>query len=224
MLKKIILGGLLILNITGYGQTINWNRLERTDRHMLSINAGLDYGLTGGLAYGYKLKTETPVVLTAEYSTPFGEVLIDDYKSKIGVMLRFAEFGDFSFSAKLQGLFRRYESEYVRMSNFGTEISVTSGYYKKNWYIAAEAGFDKAIITHFKHAEIYRENFPLVKDGWYEPSSGGNFNYGLQAGFSVDKSDITLRIGWVITQDFKTVPNLPFYAQLGYAIKLRNKN
>jgi hypothetical protein len=80
-------------------------------------------------------------------------------------------------------------------------------------------GFDKAIVTHFKHSQLYHEMYPGIFDGWYETANGGNFYYGLQAGTSFGRSDITLRAGKVLTQDFKTAPLVPFFGQLGYTVK-----
>ena len=31
-------------------------------------------------------------------------------------------------------------------------MGVTAGYYQRKWFVAGEAGFDKAIVTHFKHS------------------------------------------------------------------------
>lgn len=121
----------------------------------------------------------------------------------------------------MQAVFRRYESSYSRLLNFGAVISTTAGYYRPHWFVAAEAGFDKAIATHFKHSSLYRSNFTEVKDGWYEPPTGGNFYYGLQTGYSIKKADVYLRAGKLIEQDFQTSPFLPFYAELGFNLKWR---
>jgi hypothetical protein len=121
----------------------------------------------------------------------------------------------------LQGIFRRFENSYARLINFGAAISTKVGYYKQHWFVAADAGFDKAIVTHFKHSNLYKENFPGVKDGWYEPSTGGNFYYGLQTGYSTKRADIYLRAGKLIEQDFQTDPMLPFYAELGLSFKIK---
>ena len=223
MFKKILLGAFVVISTNSYSQTMNWGRLQKTDKHILSLNVGLDYSLTAGLGYGYQLKTKNPIILNAEYSMPFGNNLLDDNKTKIGAIVRFAKAGNFLFTAKIQGVFRRYENDYVRMVNFGIDMSVTAGYYKKKWFIAGETGFDKAIVTHFKHTPIYKGIFPNVQDGWYEPSTGGNFYYGLQSGLSLKRSDITLKVGQMITQDFKTTPSLPFYFQFGYVVKLSAK-
>lgn len=93
----------------------------------------------------------------------------------------------------------------------------------KKWFIAGETGFDKAIVTHFKHTKSYKEICPNVQDGWYEPSTGGNVYYGFQFGFSIKESDISVRVGQVVTQDFKTRPTLPFYFQPAKTVKLNTR-
>jgi hypothetical protein len=98
-------------------------------------------------------------------------------------------------------------------------MSATIGYYKPKWFASAECGFDKAIVTNFKHAQAYRDQYPLVSDGWYEPATGGNFYYGIQAGVTFNKMDFTIQAGRVITQDFETTPLVPFYGQAGINFK-----
>jgi hypothetical protein len=159
------------------------------------------------------------MVANIEYSFPSGNKIFDDFKTKIGVQIRWIEFHNFQFSTKIHGVFRRYENDFVRLLNFGSDLSGIVGYYRPKWFIAADVGFDKAIVTQFKHSEIYKEQIPGVVDGWYEPATGGNFYYGLQAGFSFKNQDIYLRGGQIITQDFKTKPLIPFFGHLGYNIK-----
>lgn len=204
-------------------QNINWGSLQKKEKHILNINNSLEYGWTFGAGYGHQLKTKLPIVLSAEYSFPSGNRLLDDFKTKIGGTIRFAKIDNFQFSAKAHGVFRRYQNTLTRLVNFGSDMSAAAGYYKKKWHIAAEAGFDKSIVTHFKHSQEYKNNFPNVQDGWFEPSTGGNFYYGIQSGISFKQHDIYLKAGRTVTQDFRTTPLIPFYAQLGYNFKLRTK-
>ena len=199
-----------------FSQNINWASLDKEQRHVLNLNAGLDFGLTYGVAYGFQLKTSLPIVLNIEQAHPSGNRFLEDFKTKIGGQIRWFQAGDFQFSTKLQGIFRRFNNPVARLINFGSDLSSTFGYYKPKWYVAADVGFDKAIVTHFKHSNSYKEDFPTVQDGWYEPATGGDFYYGLQTGFSFKSNDLTLKFGNVLFQDFKTKPTIPFYAQLGF--------
>jgi len=218
---SIFASSILFFNNSVTAQNINWGSLQKNDRHVLNVNTSLEYGWIFGAGYGYQLKTKLPIVLSAEYSFPGGDMLLDDFKTKIGATFRFAKIDNFQFSAKLHGVFRRYENTLSRLVNFGSDMSVAGGHYKRKWHIAAEVGFDKAIVTHFKHSQAYKNNFPNVQDGWYEPSTGGNFYYGIQTGISFKQHDIYLKAGRMLTQDFRTTPLIPFYAQLGYNLKFK---
>ncbi|MDP5198179.1 hypothetical protein [Flavobacterium sp. DG2-3] len=201
-------------------QTINWENLKSEERHILNVNAGWDYSFVYGLSYGYHLKTKMPIILESSISFASGEIIFDDFKTKIGGQVNVYKIENFRFNAAVHGIYRRYGNPIVTLQNFGADASITMGYYKPKWFVAGEFGFDKAIVTHFKHSEIYKDVYPEVKNGWYEPTTGGNFNFGVQGGYSFGKSDLTLRAGKVMTQDFKTTPMIPFYVQLGYNYKL----
>ena len=203
-------------------QTINWKRIDE-QKHIANINIAADYGLNYGVAYSYRLKSKRPVLLNAEYSFPSGKNLTDDFKIKTGTQIRWWQSGNFHVASKFQGIFRRYNNDFARLLNFGVDLSATAGYYKHHWFVAGELGFDKAIVTHFKHSDLYKSNFPGVKDGWYEPSTGGNFYYGVQGGWSGKNKDVYLKLGKLTQQDLNSSPMLPFYAQLGFNLRFSRK-
>ena len=220
--KEFILLLALALFISSLkAQTINWASLKEDNRHIINANAGMEYGVIYGLGYGYQFKSKLfPIIANVEYSSPSGSTFFDDFKTKMGVQLRWLKIHDFQFSTKIQGIFRRYENDFVRLLNFGSDLSANIGYYRSKWFIAGEVGFDKTIITNFKHSNKYRDQYPGVVDGWYEPATGGNFYYGLQAGYSFKNQDLYLKAGKLLRQDFKSAPYIPFYVQIGYNIKL----
>ncbi len=219
--KEYILTAALILSVSSVNaQTINWAGLKEENKHIVNANLGMEYGVIYGLGYGYQIRNRLlPVVVNLEYSFPSGNKIFDDFKTKIGVQIRWIEFHNFQFSTRIQGIFRRYENDFARLLNFGSDMSGIAGYYRSKWFVAAEVGFDKAIVTNFRHSKLFREQYPDAVDGWYQPATGGNFYYGLQAGFSFGKQDIYLRAGKMLTQDFKTKPMVPVYGQLGCNIK-----
>ncbi len=203
-------------------QTLNWNSLENT-RHILNASFGLDYSLSYGIGYGYKLTTKLPIVINAQFSIPSGETLFDDFKTEMGGQIQLLNKSNFVGAIAMYGMYRKHETRYVRLQNFGSDMKGTFGYYKPKWFVVAEAGFDKAIITHFKHTHEFRESmYDDVVDGWLEPATGGNFYYGLQTGYSLKKADLTLNLGKVITQDFTTAPFIPFYLNVGFNWKIIN--
>ena len=217
-LPSIVIISVLIARIdSSNAQTINSASLNAGNKKMVSANLGYEYGFVYGLAYCYQFNTRLfPFIATIGYSAPAGNNVFDDFKTEIGVQIRWAEIGKFQFSTKVNGVFRRYENDFARLLNFGSDMAAIIGYYRSRWFASCEIGFDKAIVTHFKHSQEYKDLNPFVANGWFEPSTGGNFYYGLQTGFSFRKSDISLRIGKILTQDFKTTPMIPFYVQLGF--------
>lgn len=223
---KIITVALVIfsLHLSITAQTINWINFVKEQKQILNANVGLDFAINYGLGYGYQLKSKLPLLLNVEFSFPSGEKAeFDDHKVKIGGQVRVFKFNNFAISTKIQGVFRRYENPSVRLVNFGSDMSGIIGYYKTKWFVATEVGFDKAIVTHFKHSQLMKDNFPTIQDGWYEPSTGGNFYYGLQTGISFKQHDIYLKGGRMLTQDFSITPMIAFYAQFGYNFKISRK-
>lgn len=222
-MKTVVLISIFIFSLfigQTYSQTLNWESLDKNQKHLLHANAGWEYSFVYGLAYGYHFQTKLPIVADVSFSLPSGEAVFDDFKSKIGGQINLYQINHFRFTTSIHGIYRRYENPLVTLQNFGADATAIVGYYKPRWFVAGEFGFDKAIVTHFKNSAIYKEVYPNAKDGWYEPATGGNFNFGLQAGYSFRRSDLTLRLGKTITQDFKTKPMIPLYFQLGYNFKL----
>jgi len=204
---------LFALNATA--QNINWKSFKENQNHIAAVNIGFDNSFSAGIGYGYKLKTKQPIVFNAEYSMPFGNNLVDDFKTKLGGQMEVVRIKNFAAAIKAHGIFRRYHSGLVTMSNFGSEFAANIGYYKTRWYAAGEFGFDKAIVTNIKNSSLMKDMYPAVRDGWYIPT-GGNFFYGIQGGYSFGSNDLNLKIGKTVTQDFKTTAMLPVYLQLGF--------
>lgn len=219
-MKQTIVILISILLATGiHAQGINWQSLPKAKRSMLQLSTGYDYSLTYGAGFAYRLKAKPRILLHGTYSIPSGKKMLDDFKVRIGAQGRVFQYAHFTLSARMYGVYRRYQNSMVRMQNFGSDFSIVAGYYRKHWFAAGVAAFDKAIVTHFKHSTLYKEYYNGVQDGWYEPSTGGNFRFGLEAGLSFMKSDITLSGGKMVEQDFQSDYIVPFYGQLGWNYK-----
>lgn len=217
-IKAILVAGVFSLSQDKVSaQVINWENVSKQHKQLLHVNAGAEYGVIAGIGYHHLLPVKKfPIWVGGEFSLPLGNELADDFKVKSGVQIRLASISHFRFSARLQAVSRRYHNSSVAVFNFGSDVAGTLGYYRRHWFLGAEAGFDKAIVSHFKHSAWYKKNiYNNVVDGWYEPATGGNFYYGLQGGYSLKKNDITLKAGKLLQQDFNSQPLLPFYGQLG---------
>ncbi|MEJ0031938.1 MAG: hypothetical protein WDO15_16855 [Bacteroidota bacterium] len=218
-MKFITIVFLSISTITLSAQNINWANLRDNEKHFVSATTGLDYGLIFGAGYGQRLNTKIPLIISGDYSQPAGKVVFDDLKTRVGAQAMLLKLNNFRFTAKIYGVFRLFNNEVVRLSNFGTDMSGVIGYYRPRWFVATEIGFDKAIATHVRHTQAYKNDFPGAVGGWYQPATGGNFNYGLLGGLSLGRADLSLAVGRVVTQDFKSTPFIPFYVKIGVAFK-----
>jgi hypothetical protein len=201
-------------------QNINWRNLQPAQKNIVTVNANFDNAVTLGIGYGYHVKSKLPIVLNIEYSMPAGKEIVDDFKTKIGGQAEVIKIQKFSTTIKAYGIIRRFENDFARFINFGSEFSAVSGYYKQKWYAAGEFGFDKAIVTHVKHSELMKQYNPSLVNGWYIPT-GGNFFYGIQSGLTIGSNDVNLRFGKTLAQDFKSNPLVPFYFQLGWNKRFR---
>lgn len=218
-LRQLLLSGSFMLTIVASSQTINWEN-PAVARHLVYAGAGADYGIVYHLGYACKIRAKAfPAFAHIEYSFPSGNKLFDDYKVKIGGQVRLLKLGHFHMTAKVDGVFRRFENNFARLLNFGSDMAGIVGYYRATWFIAGEVGFDKAIVTNFRHSAIYRNQYAAAQDGWYEPATGGNFYYGLQGGISFGRHGLGLRAGQVLVQDFRSKPLFPYYGALSYMIR-----
>jgi hypothetical protein len=201
-------------------QYINWHNVEQT-KQFGHLGIGLDYSVSFNAAYACKLSTTKPIFLNMHISKPAGDKHFDDFKIKPGIQILAFQLGKVKSVLHFSGIYRKYETDLLRLQNFGSEAEGIIGWYHKSWFLAGDIAFDKAIISHFKHSLKYKNDiYAEVKDGWYEPATGGNFSYGGVTGFSHRKLDLTLSFGKIISQDFKTTPKLPFYFHFGVNLDL----
>lgn len=215
LIKIIIISGLIFSIDSVNAQNINWAGLNESNKNIITANLGYEYGLVYGLGYGRQFKSRLfPIVASLEYSIPSGKNIKDDFKIKGGAQIRWFEFHNFQFSTNIWGVFRRYENNFTRLDNFGSVFSGTVGYYRPKWFVSGEFGFDKAIVTNVKQSETYKDQYPDAISGWYI-TTGGNFSYGLLAGYTFESNEINIKFGKMVAQDLRTKPLIPLYAQLG---------
>ncbi len=209
---------ILICNTTIQAQNINWQGMPKEKTHVMSLSFGLEHGAVYSLGYGYQIHKKTPLLLNMTVSLPAGNQLVDDFKVRIGGQQKIFGSRNFLTTAKVYGVFRRFDNDFARFLNFGSEFAIVTGYYRPRWFVAGEFGFDKAIVTHIQHSDLARDYYNDIKNGWYIPS-GGNFFCGIQGGLTFAKNDLTLNLGKYSTQYLNSGTTLPFYAQLGYNLR-----
>ena len=202
-----------------YSQNVNWRSLREDQPNIIQLNFGYDYGVTAQVAYNRSLSMIRPVVVGLDFSVPMGNVLLDDFKVRLGGQMEIVALDGFSATIKISSVFRRYQTQLVRIASFGSDFGLVAGYYSNSWYAAGEFGFDKSITSYLKHSDVMRTYFPGIKDGWYIPS-GGNYYYGVQGGKTIgDSFELSLRLGATTAQDRDENAVLPYYAQLGLGMR-----
>jgi len=220
-MKSILLAMLIMAAAvqTGSAQNVNWRSIGEDQSNAVKVNLGYDFGATTQLGYSRNFTWVRPVQLSLDYSFPMGSDLLDDFKVTIGGQVEVVQAGGFSATLKIASIFRRYQTEMVRIVSFGSDFAAIAGYYSSSWYAAGEFGFDKAISTHLKHSDVMRSIYPAIQDGWYLPT-GGHFYYGIQGSKTVGNTiDLSLRLGLTDAQGNDENAALPYYAQLGLGMR-----
>ena len=221
LMKKILLAIIVLAVLSEYShsQNINWRSLDNGQNNIMQFNFGYDFGATSQLSYNYYINGFRPIVLGLDYSLPMGNILLDDFKVRYGAQIEIAEWEGFSLTAKIYSNFKRYKTALVRTITFGSDFTAVAGYYRPTWHAALEYGFDKSIISHFKHSDIMKENIPTIKDGWYIPT-GGHHYYGIQGSKTLgDIFSLSLRLGQTKAQFHDEDAVLPIYFQLGIGLR-----
>src|SRR5512144_31317 len=98
-----------------HSQDINWRSLREDQRNVVQFNYGYDYGVTAQLGYGRTFHLFRPVFVGLDYSFPMGGEVFDDFKARIGGQMEVVEMGGFSATIRVSSVFRRYQTELVRV-------------------------------------------------------------------------------------------------------------
>ena len=205
------------------GQTVNWESLGEKNS-IVYLNTGYDFGLTSQIGFGYSLASQKPIMISTDLSIPMGETLFDDFIYRLGGQMLVLEKNALQFITKFNGELKRHQTNLVKMTNLGMELSTSFGYYKPRWHLAAEIGYDFLALTQLTHAEILGENYSGITDGWYS-ATGGNFFYGFQGSKTIGESlELNLRLGSTKAQFDHMNPLLPYYAQLGLVYQFAGRN
>lgn len=213
-MKHLILLGLLVLTFaTSHAQDINWRALNNTPAHLVALQLGADYGTYYGITYGYAFqKGALPLAVGADFSLPFGDQLADDWKLNLNVQAELWHSNAWSLTVKPELTLRRYASDIATVFNVGAGATAVFGLVKPRWGIVGEANYNAALASNIRHDRL-KEYYPDIRDGWYG-NTGGNFQFGLRAQYTIHTWSAFLKLGKTYAQDFKDNPTLPFYFNL----------
>lgn len=152
----------------------------------------------------------------AEWGTMMYNISFDNSELKIGGVIPVFEIGGFTVVNNLY-----FSAGSVTTQNFtsrkfavGDEIAV--GIYKRNWFIATTAEYEKIYLNLIEPTEHYRITYyEDVEDGWYS-GGGGMFQFGVEGGISVrEKYDIHLEVKMPFTEKFNSYGGSPLHLNLG---------
>lgn len=139
---------------------------------------------------------------------------VHDSRARLQVQTSIVSTGPLHLTGSAAFVTRTTENSIYRGLNFGADVAATVGVYRRGWFVAGEAGFDKAIVTHIRHSDWYRDNFyPGARDGWYL-TGGGTARYGFTAGVTIGGVELAGRAGWLRTEHRNELLT-PGYATLG---------
>ncbi|MBK9106104.1 MAG: hypothetical protein IPL92_16415 [Saprospiraceae bacterium] len=209
---KPLIFSLIMLTISGMlmSQDIGWFTNDQNSGHVVSLHIGADFVTGFGFSYGYKFKGKIPFVIGTELTTPFGGQIMDDFKASLTAQTIFHPLKNIGISVKPSMTCRRYGSEAAVLVNISAGLGTSIGYYRDKWSIAAQAGYDHSSATLIK-PRILKEYYPGSHEDWYG-STGGNFNFGLQATYWLPSTGLSLRAGKTFGQNFEDNPTIPYYA------------
>lgn len=206
----------LLANLTiANAQTTYWKSIEENSNSLIYLNFGYDFGVTAQVGYGYYFNSKKPIMLTTDISIPMGNNLIDDFKFRLGGQIGVLERANFNLYAKYLATIKKVETNMANQISFGSEFSITTGYFKPKWHLAFDIGIDKTAATRIKHSDLIENNFPDIQNGWFNNTAAYLF-YGIQGSKSINSSmDMNIKLGATKATNKDVDALLPIYLQFG---------
>lgn len=190
-----------------------WSDSERGT--MINFSVGLDYGATAHIGITHPLNWITPGAVSLDWSVPMGAIVFDDMNLRLGGIFQFFESGGFSGAVKLGTHYRTHQTILVTISGFAADAGILAGYSSPDWSVAGETGFEWSVLSRIQHSSVMHSMNPSIRDGWY-PNTAGHYYFGLSGSVAVvSRTDVTMRLGAVRSNDSISNPVLPFYMMIG---------
>jgi hypothetical protein len=214
LLRPVAFAAVVTASFAARAQEVNLSRIDDEPANRIHFRTGAEYGFVAGLGYARTLSLlERSFLLAGDVTLPWAELDASDYRVRVGAMMPIVGSRRWRLAGTLAPTVRGTKNVSGRMTSLGADFGAQGGFYAYHWFAAGEAGFDWAMTTHVAHSDQYRETvYQGARDGWYA-LAGGNFRYGLQAGASVGRHDIVLRVGRMVDIG-GGAPMQPFYATL----------
>jgi hypothetical protein len=218
--SRLLLIIIILVVITAgavHAQQFNFGSLDGKDHNYLYTSAGLDYALTAAEAgYGRVFHSnERPFIITAGGALSWSETDVPDFRIAAGAQTPVLNKDRWKIICKINPVvIRGVDTTISRMTHIGFDCGLAGGFYSSNWFCAAEAGADWALVNYIKYKDYYKKMLsPVLVDGRHSAASG-NVTLGLLGGYSWQKSDLVFRLGYR-QKLFFGMHMLPLYASVG---------
>jgi hypothetical protein len=220
MSRHLLLIATLVASLP-HAASAQWNLARRsTGDTRLSMSVGVDPAVIGSIGLHHTVRVlGLRTQLGADAGVVAGNADLRDYRTRLGAEVQLVAFGDVRAAAHLSGIVRGTSTLLFRGTNVGADAGLTVGRYRRGWFVAGEAGFDKAILTHLVHSDWYRERvYRDAKDGWYL-DNGGTWRFGTAVGLNIGATELLLRAGLHRTQGWEPLL-VPAYLSIGVGFDL----
>lgn len=220
MNRRVVWAIMLLSSATpalAHGQ---WNLARLTSgESRVQLTVGLDPAVIPGIGYDRITSLFGRLVqVGVDAGVVAGETDVRDYRARLNGRVQLAQYGALRLAASAAAITRGTSNDVFRAVNFGADLGAIAGLYKRGWFVATEIGFDKAIVTHFTHSQLYRDQYYAeVKDGWYA-DNGGTWRLGVTSGVAIGRTELMVRAGVPRTQGGESLP-LPGYLSLGMGVR-----
>ena len=214
MKRACLLAALLLVGQRDLAAQWNLARMQPGDAQ-LHLSMAVDPAVVTSIGYGrFTSMFGTITRLGLEAGAVAGDAELGDYRVRLSADVQLVERGAFRVAASAAFMTRGTSNRVFRAVNFGSDFGATAGIYRRTWFLAGEVGFDKAIITHLKHTQEYRDEYYAgAKDGWYL-NNGGTGRLGVMTGRSLGGAELLLRAGIARTQGGEALA-VPAYLTVG---------
>ncbi len=218
--RRILWATMLLLCTKSAVACAQWNLARLTPgESRVQLNMGVDPAVIPSIGYS---RVTSLFGLTAQAGIEGGVVAgkadLRDYRARLSGQVQLVQYRALRLAVSAAAITRGTSNDVFRAVNFGADVGAIGGLYRRRWFVAAEMGFDKAIVTHLTHTRTYRDQYYAeAKDGWYI-DNGGTWRFGATGGVTMGRTELMLRAGVPRTQGGDALP-IPGYLSLGVGVR-----
>lgn len=180
------------------------------------IYAGFDvdpmFAITAGIAKCIRLNAiDRDLQLSADISLPIFLADLAHFEINASAKILLADIAFLSIVNR-SGIFcLNTENDLFGAFSAGIKESISVGYFSDTCFAAAEAEYDKCLVSHIVNSELYKDLvYPDAVDGWYF-ASAGRFKFGAQAGITLFGCwTLAARGGYQLSERLQKL-TVPFY-------------